>query len=147
MPKIKIHLCIHTPGPPGTGKTHMGLAIIAALLLNTDSQILIVSYTNHALDHFLNGILKYTDSIVRIGNQSKDEHLDSFNIKQLCENRISDKRVKNILFKLKLAYTDAVQEFHSLQNSEASDDIFEKYKNVQVFIYYQHYCYYYCSYL
>lgn len=110
----------------------MALAIIAALIMNTDSQVLVVSYTNHALDHFLNGILKYTDSIVRIGNQSKDEHLDKFNIKQLGENRISDKRVKNILFKLKAAYSDAVQEFHTLQKSEANDDIFEKYKEIQV---------------
>lgn len=110
----------------------MGLAIIATLLMNTDSQILIVSYTNHALDQFLTGILRYTDSIVRIGNQSKNEHLDCFNIKQLCENGITDKRVKTSLFKLKVAYADAVQEFHNLQNTPADETTFEKYSRIQV---------------
>lgn len=110
----------------------MGLAIIATLLMNTDSQILIVSYTNHALDQFLTGLLRYTDSIVRIGNQSKNEQLDCFNIKQLCENGISDKRVKTSLFKLKIAYTEAVQEFNDLQNAPADESTFQKYTQIQV---------------
>lgn len=124
-------------GPPGCGKTYMGLAIIATLLMNTDSQILIISYTNHALDQFLTGLLRYTDSMVRIGNQSKNENLDCFNIKQLCENGIADKRVKTSLFKLKGAYSEAVQEFNELQNyvaknPESSNDIFPKYAEIQV---------------
>lgn len=124
-------------GPPGCGKTHMGLAIIATLLMNTDSQILIVSYTNHALDQFLMGLLRYTDSIVRIGNQSKNESLDCFNIKQLCENGIADKRIKTSLFRLKTAYSEAVQEFNDLQdfvanNSESRDGLFAKYAEIQV---------------
>lgn len=110
----------------------MGLAIISTLLMNTDSQILIVSYTNHALDQFLTGILRYTDSIVRIGNQSKNEQLDCFSIKQLCENGITDKRVKTSLFKLKVAYGEAVQEFNDLQNSLGDEDSFEKYTRIQV---------------
>lgn len=115
----------------------MGLAIIATLLMNTDSQILIVSYTNHALDQFLMGLLRYTDSIVRIGNQSKNESLDCFNIKQLCENGIADKRIKTSLFKLKGAYSEAVQEFNDLQsyvanNSESNETVFVKYAEIQV---------------
>lgn len=100
--------------------------------MNTDSQILIVSYTNHALDQFLTGLLRYTDSIVRIGNQSKNEQLDCFNIKQLCENGISDKRIKTSLFKLKVAYTEAVQEFNDLQNVPADETTFQKYTQIQV---------------
>lgn len=109
----------------------MGLAIISTLLMNTDAQILIVSYTNHALDQFLTGILRYTESIVRIGNQSKNENLDRFNIKQLCENATTDKRVKGRLFKLKISYSDAVKEFNELQNSMINDS-FEKYTRIQV---------------
>lgn len=118
-------------GIPGSGKTHMGLAIISTLLMNTDSQILIVSYTNHALDQFLAGILKYTDSIVRIGNQSKNELLDRFNIKQLCENSVTDKRVKTSLFKLKMAYSEAVQELSEFQNS-SKNGAFKEYTKFQV---------------
>ena len=52
-------------GPPGTGKTFVGLKIAQALLENSsiwndsgkNSPILMVSYTNHALDQFLEGLL------------------------------------------------------------------------------------------
>ena len=52
-------------GPPGTGKTYVGLKIAQALLQNTSfwqkrgerSPILMVSYTNHALDQFFEGLL------------------------------------------------------------------------------------------
>ena len=52
-------------GPPGTGKTYVGLKIARALLDNSSlwrkgkdkSPILMVSYTNHALDQFLEGLL------------------------------------------------------------------------------------------
>jgi superfamily II DNA or RNA helicase len=51
-------------GPPGTGKTYVGLKIAQALLDNQElwsgedkSPILMVSYTNHALDQFLMGLV------------------------------------------------------------------------------------------
>ena len=55
-------------GPPGTGKTYVGLKIARVLLQTTSlwddeedrSPILMVSYTNHALDQFLEGILPVT---------------------------------------------------------------------------------------
>lgn len=119
-------------GPPGCGKTHIGLAVIATLLMNTDSQILVISYTNHALDQFLTGILRYTDSIVRMGNQSKNENLDRFNIKQLCENEITDKRIKARQYKLKVAYSEAVQMLNELQSSELNENLFQKYTRIQV---------------
>jgi superfamily II DNA or RNA helicase len=52
-------------GPPGTGKTYLGLKIVQALLHNKKywvgvekpqpSPILVICYTNHALDQFLEG--------------------------------------------------------------------------------------------
>ena len=57
-------------GPPGTGKTYVGWKI-ARVLLQTPSlwedekerkPILMVSYTNHALDQFLEGVLSTTKS-------------------------------------------------------------------------------------
>lgn len=123
-------------GPPGCGKTFIGLQIIATLLMNTDSQILVVCYTNHALDQFLSGLMRYTDSIVRIGNQSKNESLDKFNLKQLCESGSNDKRVKTSLFKLKGAYAEAVQEFDNMhkaiiEGKYTEDQAFERYQKVQ----------------
>ena len=83
-------------GPPGTGKTFLGLKIIQVLLTNkqfwkTDvtrvgqrkpSPILVICYTNHALDQFLEGILKFTKQIVRIGGNSKCEALQPFTLSQ-----------------------------------------------------------------
>uniref|UniRef100_A0A336MJY3 CSON002182 protein n=1 Tax=Culicoides sonorensis TaxID=179676 RepID=A0A336MJY3_CULSO len=59
-------------GPPGTGKTHIGLEIILTLLKHTKEKILVVCYTNHALDQTLTGVLKETDEIIRFGDQSKN---------------------------------------------------------------------------
>ena len=51
-------------GPPGTGKTYVGLKIVQALFKNQQywhkqmrarSPMLVVCYTNHALDQFLEG--------------------------------------------------------------------------------------------
>ncbi|TRZ20766.1 hypothetical protein HGM15179_006244 [Zosterops borbonicus] len=79
-------------GPPGTGKTYVGLKIVQALLTNdhvwqTTEQkrpILIVCYTNHALDQFLEGILSFQgNGIVRVGGRSSSAALQRFTLKEL----------------------------------------------------------------
>lgn len=59
----------------------MGLRIAQAILENkSDSPILVVCYTNHALDQFLEGILLLTTSVVRIGGNSKSDLLNQFSL-------------------------------------------------------------------
>ena len=92
-------------GPPGTGKTFIGLKVAEVLLLNSEvwsrtspragrllgrlgppkeNPILVLCYTNHALDQFLEGISSFEDtSIVRVGSRSKNETLDKFNLNNL----------------------------------------------------------------
>lgn len=73
-------------GPPGTGKTFLALKITEVLLNNKvsgDSPIVVICYTNHALDQFLEGILKYTQNLIRIGSQSKNESLTKFNLNEI----------------------------------------------------------------
>ena len=68
-------------GPPGTGKTYLGLKILTALLYNHNVwntgdkvPILVVCYTNHALDQFLEGIMKFfKGKLIRVGSRSKSE--------------------------------------------------------------------------
>eukprot|EP00118_Oscarella_pearsei_P002948 m.12348 g.12348 ORF g.12348 m.12348 type:complete len:1904 (+) comp23991_c0_seq1:48-5759(+) len=77
-------------GPPGTGKTYVGLKVMEALIENRrvwspegapHSPILVVCYTNHALDQFLEGILEFLpDGIVRVGGRSNSEKLKNFNL-------------------------------------------------------------------
>ncbi|KAH9515707.1 NFX1-type zinc finger-containing protein 1, partial [Bulinus truncatus] len=77
-------------GPPGTGKTYVGLKIIRCLLENTASRhvknepILVVCYTNHALDQFLEEMLPFCEEgIVRVGGNSNSEMLRKFNLNEL----------------------------------------------------------------
>jgi hypothetical protein len=60
-------------GPPGTGKSFIG-AQIARCLHEAGLRILVLSYTNHAADQFLEDLLKAGipgSAIVRIGAKSK----------------------------------------------------------------------------
>ncbi|KAL8179818.1 UNVERIFIED_CONTAM: NFX1-type zinc finger-containing protein 1 [Gekko kuhli] len=75
-------------GPPGTGKTYVGLKIVRALLDNEarrdKSPILVVCYTNHALDQFLEGIYTFQKGgIVRVGGRSSSETLKQFTLREL----------------------------------------------------------------
>lgn len=75
-------------GPPGTGKTFLGLKIAASLLHNKElwtserepRPMLVVCYTNHALDQFLVGLLPATKSIVRVGGGCKEPLLEGHEI-------------------------------------------------------------------
>ncbi|XP_038652754.1 NFX1-type zinc finger-containing protein 1-like [Scyliorhinus canicula] len=78
-------------GPPGTGKTFLGLKVVKVLLANMDiwqaagaSPILVVCYTNHALDQFLEGIHKFLDTgLVRVGGRSDSKTLSKFSLNTL----------------------------------------------------------------
>ncbi|XP_063433330.1 NFX1-type zinc finger-containing protein 1-like [Mytilus trossulus] len=106
-------------GPPGTGKTHLGLQIAKALLHNSnrwlqeDSDIqedgdlqekyqgpsslpkpymLVVCYTNHALDQFVEGIVDFLPEnlfdgrfprVVRFGRQCKNPKLEQLSIQNI----------------------------------------------------------------
>ena len=89
-------------GPPGTGKTYIGLKIVKALLNNFNvwgsrgvleraeedasvrSPILVMCFTNHALDQFLEGIMdldtKKELKLIRVGGRSKNEKLQDCNL-------------------------------------------------------------------
>ncbi|KAJ6619746.1 P-loop containing nucleoside triphosphate hydrolase protein [Mycena sp. CBHHK59/15] len=57
-------------GPPGTGKSFIGALLVKTLLDFTDKTILVVCYTNHALDQFLEDLLAIGISVanmVRLG--------------------------------------------------------------------------------
>ncbi|XP_072165890.1 NFX1-type zinc finger-containing protein 1-like [Diadema setosum] len=79
-------------GPPGTGKTYVGLKIVEILVRNRHlwcpqedpGPILLVCYTNHALDQFLEGIVQFLqEGIVRVGGRSKSKELEKFNLHKL----------------------------------------------------------------
>ncbi|KAJ5823469.1 hypothetical protein N7447_005809 [Penicillium robsamsonii] len=60
-------------GPPGTGKSFIGALLAKALHDNTQDKILVMCYTNHALDQFLEDLLDIgidPSAIVRLGSKS-----------------------------------------------------------------------------
>ncbi|KAJ5123521.1 hypothetical protein N7448_009618 [Penicillium atrosanguineum] len=73
-------------GPPGTGKSYVGVKLVQALL-DIKSQtklgpILVICYTNHALDQFLKHLLDVgIEKIMRIGGRSQATELEGKNLR------------------------------------------------------------------
>lgn len=99
-------------GPPGTGKTFLGLKIAKTLIENehvwyNNSPLLIICFTNHALDQFLEGLVPVTTDICRVGGQSKNKNLEQFNIRRHRANYSNQsviqkrKEVQNYLKEIK----------------------------------------------
>ncbi|XP_046848921.1 NFX1-type zinc finger-containing protein 1-like [Xenia sp. Carnegie-2017] len=83
-------------GPPGCGKTFIGVKIVQLLLSlcpKLEKPILLLTYKNHALDEFLKHTLDFCDidDMVRIGGQSKEPQLESCNLKNLRKKFKYDK--------------------------------------------------------
>ena len=104
-------------GPPGTGKTHFGALITNILLQNLNnkndniiyhdnnpSQILVVCYTNHALDQFIEKVTKFTNDIIRIGGKCQNEIVKQYEL-----------RNKNI--KYSKNYDDLVKKLNKIGNN------------------------------
>ena len=89
-------------GPPGTGKTYVGAKIVRCLLENRsvwdplrDTPMLMVCYTNHALDQFLEKVLEFLPSrnIIRVGGRCKSDKLENCNLKKFTRRyRLDAKR-------------------------------------------------------
>lgn len=75
-----------TQGPPGCGKTFLGVKIAQTLVESRKSSkpILLVCLTNHALDGFLAELRDAgVSSLLRIGSGSREKWTDSINIRNL----------------------------------------------------------------
>ena len=75
-----------TQGPPGCGKTFLGVQLAKTLLESRSSEkpILLVCLTNHALDNFLKDLRHAgVAGLLRIGSGSKEEWTDSINLRNL----------------------------------------------------------------
>ena len=75
-------------GPPGTGKSYTGISLVRILLDSCQDiesgPILIVCYTNHALDQFLESLVESkVEQIIRIGRRSRSEVLEKCTLHHL----------------------------------------------------------------
>ncbi|XP_017560739.2 NFX1-type zinc finger-containing protein 1 isoform X2 [Pygocentrus nattereri] len=105
-------------GPPGTGKTYVGLKIAQALLKNSEvwsesTPMLVVCYTNHALDQFLEGIHGFLKKgIVRVGGRSNSEILKRFSLRELTR---SSSFHRDLPPHLKKAYSEIQSEMRTAE--------------------------------
>ena len=91
-------------GPPGCGKTFLGVRLAELFYHNRERfdgckrPILMICYTNHALDQFLSAIIKKLSlqpgQIVRVGGRSTHAEIEPFLIQKLRHQR-RDIRAKN----------------------------------------------------
>ncbi|KAF2095349.1 P-loop containing nucleoside triphosphate hydrolase protein [Rhizodiscina lignyota] len=61
-------------GPPGTGKSFIGALIAKALINHTSETLLVLCYTNHAVDQYMEDLMDIgipSDIMVRLGNPKK----------------------------------------------------------------------------
>lgn len=84
--------CVLIQGVPGTGKTYIVQRVVKAMIENLyttkrlKNPIAIICNNNYTLDHFLEGVLKITEKVVRIGSQSKCESLKKHSFKEIVKN-------------------------------------------------------------
>ena len=86
-------------GPPGCGKSFIGVQMLR-LLLSLSScnnrKVLVLTYKNHALDEFLISVLKYfpKENVIRLGGGCKDQSLSDISLFAYKKNI----KIEKILF-------------------------------------------------
>ncbi|TRM69481.1 hypothetical protein BD626DRAFT_12882 [Schizophyllum amplum] len=114
-------------GPPGTGKSYTGVELLRVLLAAKAKPILLIAFTNHALDHLLGSILdaKFTRKIIRLGSRSADERISQYSIEtlELVEGQSRLDRASQRYFReLKDIEKDIEQLMHKYLSTEVSSE-------------------------
>ncbi|KZZ90554.1 hypothetical protein AAL_07240 [Moelleriella libera RCEF 2490] len=89
-------------GPPGTGKSYLGIQLMKVLLdcKNTASlgPIVVVCYTNHALDQFLEHLLTIgITKTIRMGGQSHSDRLEGHNLRFVSQLETKSRSENSLL--------------------------------------------------
>ncbi|KAJ3092249.1 hypothetical protein HK102_009383 [Quaeritorhiza haematococci] len=94
-------------GPPGTGKTYLGVMLVRLLLGQRTpiKPILVICLTNHALDQFLEHILDDSPDtkVVRMGSRSKSERIYELSLENVsdCKLRTEQEELEEEIKKLR----------------------------------------------
>ncbi|KAH9923478.1 uncharacterized protein BXZ73DRAFT_50943 [Epithele typhae] len=72
-------------GPPGTGKSYTAKEIIRILVASQIRPIVLIAFTNHALDHMVESVLdgKITDKVIRLGTRSSNERIAEYTLDKM----------------------------------------------------------------
>jgi DNA replication ATP-dependent helicase Dna2 len=108
-------------GPPGTGKTSYILKYLTRILFcHTNENILLLAYTNRAVDEICNNIKQITNDysefdFIRLGNKESSEHTDKL-LSHLPINILPDKVNKCRCFAATVATANASPELFQIKN-------------------------------
>lgn len=75
-------------GSPGTGKKFLSFKIVKTLLDNSEAwnskeaPMLVICLRDHTLDQLLEGFLRFTPNIIRIGGKTLNENVSQLNLKE-----------------------------------------------------------------
>ncbi|KAL1696773.1 hypothetical protein GGG16DRAFT_108222 [Schizophyllum commune] len=110
-------------GPPGTGKSFTGKELIRVLFKNKIRPIVLIAFTNHALDHMLRSIVDdgISKSIVRLGSRSTDEVISQYNLGELertADKTLLHRTIQREFFLMKDAQRDMDDVLDSMQVKE-----------------------------
>ncbi|CAG0919615.1 unnamed protein product [Notodromas monacha] len=111
-------------GPPGTGKNYLGLKLVQTILLRRQEfqiddhgPILILCFTNHNLDRFLDGVRSYTQKILQIGGKfPASASLEPFTVRNAVLNSDGNAfRVSRDIWSQLLAMQSSLNELEILK--------------------------------
>ncbi|KZV95021.1 P-loop containing nucleoside triphosphate hydrolase protein [Exidia glandulosa HHB12029] len=115
-------------GPPGTGKSFIGVQLLRVLLQSGVRPILLIAFTNHALDHLLEAVLdaKITTNVVRLGSKERaTERLKQFSMDTLelvqAESRL-DRTKRDEWKKLKEIQKEVENAARKISQHEVAED-------------------------
>lgn len=133
---------------PGTGKTFLGLKVAEVLLKNSalwedpeGNPITVVCYTNHALDQFLEGILRFYQreeipaEIIRIGGRCKSEVLAKYSLREVrYRNR---RKIPQSYYAAERIHREEIEELEAKRNNSMSEVTgLQDVQGIEVFIYF-----------
>ncbi|KAJ8602141.1 hypothetical protein CTAYLR_001664, partial [Chrysophaeum taylorii] len=82
-----------TVGPPGTGKTHLGVRLAELIYRSTTERILILTFTNHALDEFLGNLIERSiTNVVRVGGRCQAQKLEKYTLQKKQQDLFNQQR-------------------------------------------------------
>ncbi|KAF8263570.1 hypothetical protein EI94DRAFT_1772886 [Lactarius quietus] len=107
-------------GPPGTGKSFTGKEILRVLFASKIKPIVLIAFTNHALDHMLTSVLdaKITNNVVRLGSRTSDARIEEyslFKLEQRSNGGDLDRTIKREYATMKQAEKDITRIVNRIQ--------------------------------
>jgi hypothetical protein len=116
-------------GPPGTGKTFIGTyatRLLVKKLEGTNRPIVVICYTNHALDQFLEGLIDHVPNLVRVGGRMRSKNTKIVNRSlHKIQGRKDIKEIRKVDHQLHKLRDSIGQEWIKLE--ERTEQILQRY--------------------